>query len=292
MGCDLQSVNFTSVLCLQNMFCIYHNDCFWVYPMHLLQSLTRRLRAFCAASTFPLPLRTPSFYCSLCALLFCHSWGSSDSNQVALARALCCFSASAAHTSVGIRLHRGPAHCFPHTFHPFLRVTAIVLVIGVFREVNSFWWSSSAQYTEYRPAISIHQLSQALWAFRLGLGWASDCRVQPGQTDAVDPFVAREANGYKAEGFSRQRVFISMNHNEEWSLPCITRCRASLVMPRCWSALMWRQLMLLLCASGEAWIIVSLVDLGKHEITSKCFGHSIFGSSGWDFDGRTCGTLG
>ena len=29
--------------------------------MHLLQSLTRRLRAFCAASTFPLPLRTPSF---------------------------------------------------------------------------------------------------------------------------------------------------------------------------------------------------------------------------------------
>ena len=44
----------------------------------------------------------------------------------------------------------------------------------------------------------------------------------PGQTDAVDQFVAREANGYKAEGFSRQRVLISMNRNEESSLPGIT----------------------------------------------------------------------
>ena len=33
-----------------------------------------------------------------------------------------------------------------------------------------------------------------------------------------DQFVAREANGYKAEGFSRQRVFMSMNHSEEASL--------------------------------------------------------------------------
>ena len=31
-------------------------------------------------------------------------------------------------------------------------------------------------------------------------------RVRLGQTDAVDQFVAREADGYKAEGFSRQRV--------------------------------------------------------------------------------------
>ena len=52
-------------------------------------------------------------------------------------------------------------------------------------------------------------LALALWAFRLRTGWASDCRVQPRQTDAVDQFVAREANGYKAEGFSRQRVYIN-----------------------------------------------------------------------------------
>ena len=64
-----------------------------------------------------------------------------------------------------------------------------------------------------RPSAAI-----PLWAFRLGTGWASDCRVQPRQTDAVDQFVAREANGYKAEGFSRQRVFISMNRNEERQL--------------------------------------------------------------------------
>ena len=62
-----------------------------------------------------------------------------------------------------------------------------------------------------------------LWAFRLGIGWDSDCRVQPRQTDAVDQYVAREANGYKAEGISRQRVVISMNRNEEWSLPGETR---------------------------------------------------------------------
>ena len=30
---------------------------------------------------------------------------------------------------------------------------------------------------------------------------------QPRQTDAVYQFVEREANGYKAEGFSRQRIF-------------------------------------------------------------------------------------
>ena len=41
---------------------------------------------------------------------------------------------------------------------------------------------------------------------RLGTaGRDSDCRVQPRQTDVVDQLVAREANGYKAEGFSRQR---------------------------------------------------------------------------------------
>ena len=32
--------------------------------------------------------------------------------------------------------------------------------------------------------------------------------MQPKQTHAVDQSVARGANGYKAEGFSRQRVFI------------------------------------------------------------------------------------
>ena len=62
-----------------------------------------------------------------------------------------------------------------------------------------------------------------LWAFRRGKGWASDCRVQPRQSDAVDQFVAREANGYKAEGFSRDsESFISMNRNKESSLPGIT----------------------------------------------------------------------
>ena len=45
-----------------------------------------------------------------------------------------------------------------------------------------------------------------LWAFRLRAGRDSDCRVQPRQTDAVDQFVAREANGYKAEGFTRDRA--------------------------------------------------------------------------------------
>ena len=37
-------------------------------------------------------------------------------------------------------------------------------------------------------------------------GRDSERRVQPRQTDSVDQFVAREARGYKAEGFSRQRV--------------------------------------------------------------------------------------
>ena len=50
--------------------------------------------------------------------------------------------------------------------------------------------------------------------------------MQPRQTDAVDQFVAREANGYKAEGFSRQRVFISMNRSEESNLPGITSVRS------------------------------------------------------------------
>ena len=64
----------------------------------------------------------------------------------------------------------------------------------------------------------------ALWAFRLGEGRDSERGVQPRQTDAVDQSVPREANGYKAEGFSRQpeRVSISMNRNEESSLLGIT----------------------------------------------------------------------
>ena len=57
------------------------------------------------------------------------------------------------------------------------------------------------------PAVTgrLATAGSSLWAFRLGTGWASDCRVQPRQTDAVDQFVAREANGYKADGFSRNR---------------------------------------------------------------------------------------
>ena len=62
----------------------------------------------------------------------------------------------------------------------------------------------------------------ALWAFRLGTDRDSDCRMQPRQTDAVDQFVTREANGCNAEGFSRQRDFISMNRSEESSLPGLT----------------------------------------------------------------------
>ena len=46
------------------------------------------------------------------------------------------------------------------------------------------------------------------------MGRDSERRVQPRQTDAVDQFVAREANGYKAETES----FISMNYSEEASL--------------------------------------------------------------------------
>ena len=58
-----------------------------------------------------------------------------------------------------------------------------------------------------------------LWAFRLGTGRDSDCRVQPRQTDAVYQFVAREANGCKAEGFSGEtESFTSMSHSEEASL--------------------------------------------------------------------------
>ena len=52
--------------------------------------------------------------------------------------------------------------------------------------------------------------------------------MQPRQTEAVDQLVAREANGYKAEGFSgsRQRVFMSMNHSEEASLSGIAPVQA------------------------------------------------------------------
>ena len=46
-----------------------------------------------------------------------------------------------------------------------------------------------------------------------------------GAADAVDQFIAREANGYKAEGFSRQKVFILTIRNEESSLPGITSVR-------------------------------------------------------------------
>ena len=51
-------------------------------------------------------------------------------------------------------------------------------------------------------------ITAALWAFRLWAGRDSERRVQHRQTDAVDQFVTREADGYKAEGFSRQIVFI------------------------------------------------------------------------------------
>ena len=47
-------------------------------------------------------------------------------------------------------------------------------------------------------------------------------QLGPQVVRAVDQFVAREANGYNAEGFSRQRVFISMNRNKESSIPGIT----------------------------------------------------------------------
>ena len=40
--------------------------------------------------------------------------------------------------------------------------------------------------------------ASALWTFRLRAGRDSERRVQPRQTDAVDQFVSREANGYKA----------------------------------------------------------------------------------------------
>ena len=44
--------------------------------------------------------------------------------------------------------------------------------------------------------------------------------MQSRQTDAVDQFVAREANGYKAVGFSRQRV--NINESQESNLPGTT----------------------------------------------------------------------
>ena len=48
---------------------------------------------------------------------------------------------------------------------------------------------------------------QLFWAFRLGARRAGT-EVVSRQTDAIDQsrFVAREANDYKAKGFSRQRV--------------------------------------------------------------------------------------
>ena len=46
-------------------------------------------------------------------------------------------------------------------------------------------------------------------------------QLGPQVVRAVHQFVAREANGYNAEGFSRQRIFISMNRHEESSLPGI-----------------------------------------------------------------------
>ena len=45
------------------------------------------------------------------------------------------------------------------------------------------------------------------WASQLGAGRDSEASDAARQTDAVDQFVARGANGYKAEGFSRQIVF-------------------------------------------------------------------------------------
>ena len=56
-----------------------------------------------------------------------------------------------------------------------------------------------------------------------GSGRAGTRSVGATRADAVDPFVAREANGYKAEGFSRLRDFfpIMMNSNEELSASAI-----------------------------------------------------------------------
>ena len=64
----------------------------------------------------------------------------------------------------------------------------------------------------------------ALWArFRLGQdGPGLGLSVKPRQTDAADRFVAREANGHNAEGFSRQRQSIEES----------PRCRTFLVMVR------------------------------------------------------------
>ena len=61
-----------------------------------------------------------------------------------------------------------------------------------------------------------------------GLG-SVGCGPDKPMHESVDQLVAREADGYKADRFSRQRVFMSMNRNEGSGLPgtapvpCISR---------------------------------------------------------------------
>ena len=50
--------------------------------------------------------------------------------------------------------------------------------------------------------------------------------MQPRQTDTVNQFHAREADGYKAKGFTETESFMSMNRNEESTLPGITSVSA------------------------------------------------------------------
>ena len=47
--------------------------------------------------------------------------------------------------------------------------------------------------------------------------------MQPRQTDAVDQFVAGEVDGYTSRGLLETESLMSMNRNEESSLPGIRR---------------------------------------------------------------------
>ena len=71
---------------------------------------------------------------------------------------------------------------------------------------------------------------------RAGTRWR---RVQPRQTDAVDHFVVREADGYKAEGFMSMPM---MNRNEEssLSLPGITSVPRGVPLQRSDGRVQWQ----------------------------------------------------
>ena len=71
---------------------------------------------------------------------------------------------------------------------------------------------------------------------RAGTRWR---RVQPRQTDAVDHFVVREADGYKAEGFMSMPL---MNRNEEssLSLPGITSVPGGVPLQRSDGLVQWQ----------------------------------------------------